>query len=116
VGFTYLGQFIDHDITFDTTSMPEGTVEPMQIHNFRTPALDLDSVYRDGPVGQPYLYDREGKGLFLIGSAEASRDTDGRPQLPEWPNDLPRNVQGLLSSATRATTRTCSWRRLTWRS
>jgi hypothetical protein len=94
-GFTYLGQFIDHDITFDTTPMPERTVDPMQIHNFRTPALDLDSVYGDGPVAQPYLYDRDGKGLFLIGTAEASANTTGRPQVPELPNDLPRNAQGF---------------------
>jgi hypothetical protein len=93
-GFTYLGQFIDHDITFDTTPMPERAVDPMQIHNFRTPALDLDSVYGDGPAGQPYLYDRTGKGLFLIGSSGTVADA-GRPDLPDLPNDLPRNAQGF---------------------
>ena len=96
-GFTYLGQFIDHDITFDTTPMPERTVDPMQIHNFRTPALDLDSVYGDGPVAQPYLYDRNKKGLFLIGTAAASANAPpGNPaQVPDLPNDLPRNAQGF---------------------
>ncbi|MEY2930946.1 MAG: hypothetical protein RL033_1695 [Pseudomonadota bacterium] len=95
-GFTYLGQFIDHDITFDTTPMPERSVDPLQIHNFRTPALDLDSVYGAGPVAQPYLYQRGTPGLFLLGTAGASANTPGRPeQIPDLPNDLPRNAEGF---------------------
>lgn len=50
-GYTYLGQFIDHDITLDrdTGLDPTDVVEPESVTNFRTPALDLDSVYLDGP-------------------------------------------------------------------
>jgi hypothetical protein len=95
-GFTYLGQFIDHDITFDTTPMPERAVDPLQVHNFRTPALDLDSVYGAGPVAQPYLYERGGNGLFLIGTAGESGNSSDRPSpIPALPNDLPRNAQGF---------------------
>lgn len=58
-GYTYLGQFIDHDITLDpfsdinTASTPK---EVEQLNNFRTPKLDLDSVYGNGPSVDPFLY------------------------------------------------------------
>ena len=45
-GFTYLGQFIDHDITFDPTPFELQRVnDPDALVNFRTPRLDLDSLY-----------------------------------------------------------------------
>src|SRR5688572_15671627 len=44
-GFTFLGQFIDHDVTFDPTSSLEQQNDPESITNFRTPLLELDSVY-----------------------------------------------------------------------
>lgn len=56
-GFTFLGQFIDHDVTLDTTSSLEQQNDPQAIQNFRTPAFELDSVYGLGPKVQPYLYD-----------------------------------------------------------
>lgn len=55
-GYTYFGQFIDHDITFDPTSSLQRQNDPDALHNFRTPRFDLDSVYGLGPSGQPYLY------------------------------------------------------------
>jgi hypothetical protein len=55
-GTTFLGQFLDHDMTFDETS-PLGVVTaPEQSPNTRTPALDLDSVYGRGPAAQPQFY------------------------------------------------------------
>ena len=56
-GFTYLGQFIDHDITFDPTSQLQKVNDPDALVNFRTPRLDLDSLYGAGPADQPYLYE-----------------------------------------------------------
>lgn len=65
-GYTYLGQFIDHDITADPTPSPEPPAAP------RTPRLDLDSLYGAGPAGQPALYDADdeqhpGVRLLVIG-------------------------------------------------
>ena len=40
-GFTYLGQFVDHDISLDFTSIGEKQADPQATENFRTPALDL---------------------------------------------------------------------------
>ena len=78
-GYTFLGQFLDHDVTFDPTSQLEQQIDPQATRNFRTPALELDSVYGLGPAAQPYLYDQENPGRMLLG-------TDGQ--------DLPRNSQG----------------------
>ena len=50
-GFTYLGQFIDHDVTFDPTSSFARRNDPDGLQNFRTPRFDLDCVYLSGPEG-----------------------------------------------------------------
>ena len=53
-GYTYFGQFVDHDLTFDTTStLGDPASSPT---NLRTPRLDLDCLYGTGPDNQPYLY------------------------------------------------------------
>ena len=57
-GITFLGQFLDHDMTFDPTSTLARTQDPESIRNFRIPALDLDSVYGGGPGVSPHLYDQ----------------------------------------------------------
>ena len=57
-GFTYLGQFVDHDITLDLTAIGEKESDPTAVENFRTPALDLDSIYGLGPDGSRHLYAR----------------------------------------------------------
>jgi len=48
-GTTFMGQFIDHDLTFDTTSKLAVAADPALTPNARTAALDLDSVYGGGP-------------------------------------------------------------------
>ena len=50
-GYTYLGQFIDHDLTFDKTQVTLGqNVSPAQLLQARSPSLDLDSMYGAGPA------------------------------------------------------------------
>ncbi|MFM9965429.1 MAG: peroxidase family protein [Planctomycetaceae bacterium] len=93
-GFTYLGQFIDHDITFDTTGIPEVLVDPQAIHNFRTPKLDLDCLYGLGPAAQPFMYQRADPDKFLIGTNRPTPDQNGT-NIPEKPNDLPRGADGF---------------------
>ena len=56
-GTTFFGQFLDHDMTFDASSRLAHPTNPQDARNFRTPALDLDSVYGAGPVAQQELYD-----------------------------------------------------------
>jgi hypothetical protein len=55
-GSTFVGQFIDHDITFDQTSQLGVPQNPLISPNTRTPALDLDSVFGGGPGLRPDLY------------------------------------------------------------
>jgi hypothetical protein len=55
-GSTFIGQFTDHDITFDQTSQLGVPQNPLTSPNTRTPALDLDSVFGGGPGRRPDLY------------------------------------------------------------
>jgi len=99
-GFTYLGQFIDHDITLDLTSFGEKEADPTAIRNFRTPALDLDSVYGLGPDGSRQLYarnagDDNGKTpgpKFLIGK---NINVTFGGITGDHRNDLPRSPEGF---------------------
>ena len=99
-GFTYLGQFVDHDITLDLTSFGDKENDPTAVENFRTPALDLDSVYGLGPDGSRQLYARnpgeaDGKGpgpKLLIGKT-VSVPLGGVTETPR--NDLPRSPEGF---------------------
>jgi Animal haem peroxidase len=85
-GYTYLGQFVDHDITFDPASVLDRQNDPDALSNFRTPRFDLDSVYGRGPADQPYLYDPPAvpKGAERLRIAER----DGL-------KDLPRDDRGV---------------------
>ncbi|MGR3277666.1 peroxidase family protein [Acaryochloris marina NIES-2412] len=100
-GYTYLGQFIDHDITLDRTKLPDNVnsapIDPNEIDNFRTPALDLDSLYLDGPQKSPQLYKNDCKS-FKIGS------TSDVLELGVFENDLPRlgNDAGEMQKPTDA--------------
>lgn len=82
-GYTYFGQFVDHDITFDPTTSLTKLNDPNRLHNFRTPRFDLDNLYGEGPDDEPFMYDRTKPGHFLIGAGKG-----------EGEDDLPRNVQG----------------------
>ena len=55
-GSTFVGQFTDHDLTFDQTSQLGVPQNPLTSPNTRTPALDLDSVFGGGPGMRPDLY------------------------------------------------------------
>ena len=65
-GFTFVGQFVDHDITFDTTLLSDQQSDPYATTNFRTPRYDLDSIYGQGPNLNPQFYDPNDRDKFLI--------------------------------------------------
>lgn len=89
-GYTYLGQFIDHDITFDPTSSLQRMNDPEGLVNFRTPRFDLDSLYGSGPADEPFQYDETSGGTKLL--VGKGRHTDTGAETGE--DDLPRNDQG----------------------
>src|SRR3989454_6626232 len=65
--YTYLGQFIDHDLTFDPASSLERQNDPDALVDFRTPRFDLDCVYGRGPDDEPYMYTSDVTQRFLLG-------------------------------------------------
>jgi hypothetical protein len=90
-GMTFLGQFLDHDITFDKRSALNANASPMRTENFRTAAFDLDSVYGDGPEGSPQLYEtREGRIKFRLQAVPGS-ETASRHGAVRY--DVPRDAQ-----------------------
>jgi hypothetical protein len=91
-GFTFIGQFIDHDITFDNTPLAQQQADPDATVNFRTPRYDLDSVYGRGPVSEPQFYDPADRDKLLVtanvnGVEDMPRDGNGRAIVPEARND-----------------------------
>jgi hypothetical protein len=78
--YTYFGQFVDHDITFDPSSTLQKQNDPNALIDYRTPAFDLDNVYGRGPDDQPYMYDGS---AFLLGNKLSGGDASS--------TDLPRN-------------------------
>ena len=94
-GMTFLGQFLDHDMTLDITSSLEQQVDPEMIRNFRMPAFELDSVYGQGParLAAPVRPERRRRPDQAAGRAE-SRDRRRWRATACMKFDLPRNSQG----------------------
>lgn len=92
-GFTYLARFIEHDITFDPDPLSARTADPAMCRRFRTPSLDLDSLYGSGPGPHRFLF-RQDVPKFLIGMTAQSKDALG-VDLPPTPNDFERNRNGV---------------------
>jgi Animal haem peroxidase len=84
-GFTYLGQFIDHDLTLDLQPTPTAPIDPTTLKNFRTARFDLDSVYGGGPQRSPELYEPDGTGRLRFQPAD---------EQPNGVADLPRRPDG----------------------
>ena len=60
LGIAFLGQFIDHDLTLEPVSRFDDRLDQMALVNFRTPSLDLDSIYGSSPDVARHLYDTYG--------------------------------------------------------
>ena len=98
-GFTFLGQFIDHDITLDVVSrlgMPGA--KPGNIPNLRTPRLELDNVYGSGPEASNFLYKDEGAAKYLLtGNRKSKHDLTRNSQCTALIGDF-RNDENLFVS------------------
>jgi Animal haem peroxidase len=92
-GMTFLGQFLDHDMTLDTTSSLERQADPESIQNFRNPLLELDNLYGSGPGASPHLYDQSpaGQGIKFLVEAIPNSSAVSAGGFPRF--DLPRNSQ-----------------------
>src|SRR5690242_8161208 len=73
-GTHFLGQFIDHDFTFDQTSTLGVPTAPETTRNGRNPTLNLDNVYGGGPIANPELYDANDPAKFRVESGGLFED------------------------------------------
>src|SRR5262249_55662186 len=90
-GFTYFGQFVDHDLTFDPASKLDRVNDPGALIDFRTPRFDLDSLYDRGPDDAPFLYDTDGSSFLIgqnvVGEADLQRNRRERALIGDKRND-----------------------------
>jgi hypothetical protein len=98
-GFTYLGQFADHDLTFDKTSVALGTnVSPADLLQARSPSLDLDSLYGAGPTDPESAKFYRPDGLHLkVGKTLAAEGIAGMLGF-----DLPRGAGTTVAEKRKA--------------
>jgi hypothetical protein len=90
-GMTFLGQFLDHDVTLDLRSALQRNADPLRTNNFRTAAFDLDSLYGAGPTAAPELYASDGMKFRvdeIPGAAAVSRLGAVRYDLPRDSNNV----------------------------
>lgn len=74
-GFTYFGQFIDHDLTWNRDRFDRLLANGQCGPNFRTAQLDLDHIYGCGPAVSSWLYEGDaGAECFKIGTTLPGAD------------------------------------------
>jgi Animal haem peroxidase len=114
-GFTYLAQFVDHDLTFDKTKVTLGHhVSPADLLQGRSPKVDLDSLYGQGPTdpGSAKFYESDGLHLRMgktgaVGGIKAKEGFDlprgaGKTQAAKRTAIIPdpRNDENLAVAQT----------------
>ena len=87
-GWPFFGQYVAHDITADRSSL-KSHADPLQLRNARSPRLNLESLYGDGPVGHPYLFERSDPAKLLTGSDghDVLRNCEGTAVIGDPRND-----------------------------
>ncbi len=107
-GYTYLGQFVDHDLTSDPSGLKlSGEVSPAEMVQNRSPRLDLDSLYGAGPGSPESAKLYEADGLHMkVGTTIPAEGVKAKPG-----HDLPRVGKGGLSASQKAADRGPAQRR-----
>jgi hypothetical protein len=96
-GTTFMGQFMDHDMTFDASSQLGVPTSPRATPNVRTPAFDLDSVYGRGPFADPHLYDPADRVKLRLESGGRFEDLPRTADMTAIVAD-PRDDENLITS------------------
>jgi hypothetical protein len=95
-GYTYFGQFVDHDVTLDVSSTLDAATDATTINNMRSPSLDLDSVYGRGPALDAFLYAFPASGSSAIKFQLGSN----RPSGPGGPSTTAQQAAGMKIQQT----------------
>jgi hypothetical protein len=101
-GVTFFGQFLDHDMTFDSRSRLGFPTQPIKSSNTRSAVFDLDSVYGTGPIGSPELYDPNDKIKMKIESGGQFEDLPRNSGTKAAIIGDPRNDENLIISGLHA--------------
>jgi hypothetical protein len=93
-GWPIFGQFVAHDITADRSILRDHA-NTTELRNARSPQLNLECLYGDGPTGHPFLYQRDDPAKFLLGvdGVDLQRNADGIAVIGD-----PRNDSHMLMS------------------
>jgi hypothetical protein len=98
-GTTFFGQFLDHDMTFDTTSPLGVPTRPERSPNARTPTFDLDTVYGGGPAVSRHLYQSGDRAKFILSDGgqfeDLPRNSMGQAIIPDPRNDENMMISGI---------------------
>jgi len=82
-GRPVFGQYLAHDLTADRSPVTHHDAAEL-LTNARCARLDLELLYGEGPVGNPYLYSRDDPARLLLGRTGSGQE-----------DDLPRNPEGV---------------------
>src|SRR5712675_479241 len=93
-GWPFFGQFVAHDITADRSAV-RSHVDPSRLRNARSPQLNLECLYGDGPVGHPFLFRRDDPAKLLTSpdGCDVLRNAEGTAIIGD-----PRNDSHVLMS------------------
>ena len=101
-GTTFVGQFLDHDITRDAGSRLNRPTGLRRSINLRSARFDLDSVYGGGPTEMPELYENNDSFRLHVESGgkfeDLPRDSDGNAIIGDNRNDENMMVSGIQAS------------------
>jgi hypothetical protein len=82
-GRPVFGQYLAHDLTADRSPLTHHDDAEL-LRNARTARLDLELLYGEGAVDNPYLYSRGDTARLLLGRIASGTE-----------DDLPRNQEGI---------------------
>jgi hypothetical protein len=85
----FFGQYVAHDITADRSPLV-AHANRAQLRNARAPKADLEGLYGAGPIGMPYLYNKEDPAKLLLapGGRDVPRNQEGIALLGDPRNDV----------------------------
>jgi len=86
-GRPVFGQYLAHDLTADRSPVTHHDDAEL-LRNLRSARLNLELLYGDGPVGNPYFYSHRDPARLLLGPGGSGNE-----------GDLPRNQEGIALAA-----------------